>query len=92
MSDDDKTDALHAAVDRVVQLEAELESSGEAKTGADAIADARAALHEWVDTVTAVVSSPGVGRVSLIHANGQTSTIASSHLPFLLSKPAKFES
>lgn len=90
MSDDDTQDALHAAVDRVVQLEAELESSGEAKTGADAIADARGALHEWVDTVTAVVSSPGVGRVSLIHANGQTSTIASSHLPFLLSKPAKF--
>jgi hypothetical protein len=92
MSDDEKTDTLQAAVDRVVQLEAELESSGEAKTGADAIADARAALHEWVDTVTAIVSSPGVGRVSLIHANGQTSTIASSHLPFLLSKPAKFES
>lgn len=91
MSDADKSEALHAAVDRLVQLEAELESSGEAKTGADALAEARAALHEWVETVTAVVASPGVGRVSLIHANGQTSTIASSHLPFLLSRPARFE-
>lgn len=88
---DEKTQTLQAAVDRVVQLEAELESSGEAKTTADVLAEARAALHEWIETVTAVVSSPGVGRVTLIHANGQSSSIASSDLPFLLSKPAKFE-
>lgn len=92
MSDDRQTPALQAALDRIVELEAELESSGEIKRDGDALADARAALHEWVDTVTGVVSSPGVGRVALVHANGQTSTIASSHLPFLLSKPAKFES
>lgn len=91
MSDDDKTEALQAALDRVVQLEAELESSGETKTGGTVLVEARAALHEWVDTVTAVVSSPGVGRVTLIHANGRESKIASPDLPFLLSRPARFE-
>ena len=90
MSDADKPDALQTAVDRVLQLEAELESSGDAKTGVDVLAEARAALHEWVDTVTGVVSSPGVGRVTLIHANGRESKIASPDLPFLLSKPARF--
>lgn len=91
MSDDDTTDALQTALDRVVQLEAELESSGEVKTAADVLTEARAALHEWVETVTGVVSSPGVGRVMLIHANGRESKIASPDLPFLLSRPARFE-
>ena len=90
MNDADKPDTLQTAVDRVVQLEAELESSGDAKIGADVLAEARAALHEWVDTVTGIVSSPGVGRVTLIHANGRESKIASPDLPFLLSKPARF--
>lgn len=92
MSDDQETQTLQAAIERVVQLEAELESSGEAKTATAVLAEARAALHEWVDTVTGVVSSPGVGRVTLIHANGRESKIASPDLPFLLSKPARFES
>ena len=90
MSDDEKTNGLQAALDRVVQLEAELEASGEIKTAGDVLAEARAALHEWVETVTGVVSSPGVGRVTLIHANGRESKIASPDLPFLLSKPARF--
>ena len=91
MSDIPKSEAIQAAADRVVQLEAELESSGDAKTGGDVLADARQALHAWVDTVTGVVSSPGVGRVTLIHANGRESKIASPDLPFLLSRPAKFD-
>lgn len=91
MSDADKSKAARAAADRIVQLEAELESSGEAMLGGDPLADLRAALHDWVDTVTAAVASPGVGRVTLIHANGRESKIASPDLPFLLSKPARFD-
>jgi hypothetical protein len=37
-----------------------------------------------------VVSSPGVGRVTLIHKDGTQSSISSPRLPFLLSRPAKF--
>jgi len=80
-----------AVAERIIQLEAELESSGTATLGGDALAVQRAALHAWVDTVVAVVASPGVGRVTLIHANGQRSGIGSAQLPFLLSKPAAFE-
>lgn len=82
---------VEAAAGRVIELEAELEAAGEAKTHGDALTIARAALHDWVETVVGVVSSPGVGRVSLIHANGKESRIASSELPFLLSRPARFD-
>jgi hypothetical protein len=84
-------DAIDEAADRVIELEAELESAGEAKTRGAALVDAHAALHQWVDTVVGVVSSPGVGRVTLIHANGRESRIASPDLPFLLSKPVRFD-
>ncbi len=75
---------------RVVDLEAELESAGEVSLAEAELAHARAALHEWVDGVVGVVSSPGVGRVSLIHGDGSQSSIASPKLPFLLSRPARF--
>jgi hypothetical protein len=79
------------AANRVVALEAELESAGEASTAGDELNFARAALHAWVETVVGVVSSPGVGRVTLIHANGNQSKIASPELPYLLSRPARFD-
>lgn len=79
------------AAARVVELEAELESAGNAHTGGDELARVRAALHHWVDSVVGVVSSPGVGRVTLIHRNGSESKIASPDLPYLLVKPVVFE-
>lgn len=86
------TDAerIKEATDRVIELEAELEASGNASTEAEAIARARAILHDWVDTVTAVVATPGVGRVVLIHENGRESRIASPDLPFQLAAPVTF--
>jgi hypothetical protein len=81
---------IDEAADRVIQLEAELESAGHAMTGAEPLAVSRAALHDWVDTVVGVVASPGVGRVTLIHANGNQTSIASPELPFLLSRPVTF--
>jgi hypothetical protein len=83
----DRHSKIREAAERVVSLDAELEVAGEARVNDDAVAAARAILHEWVDTVVAVVSSPGVGRVSLIHANGRQTSIASSELPFLLTRP-----
>lgn len=82
-------DAIRDAAGRVVSLEAELESSGEATLDADKVEASRAVLHAWVDSVVAVVSSPGVGRVTLIHANGRQSSISSPELPFALSAPAR---
>ncbi len=81
---------VEAAAERVIELEAELESAGEAATTGDELSLARAALHDWVDSVVGVVASPGVGRVTLIHSNGRESRIASPDLPFLLSRPARF--
>ena len=84
-------DKIASQAERVVALEAELESAGEISLEKAALASSRAALHDWVDTVVGVVSSPGVGRVTLIHKDGSQSSIASSRLPFLLSRPARFE-
>lgn len=78
------------AASRVVGLEAELEASGMATTHGDKLAFARAALHEWVDTVVGVVASPGVGRVTLIHANGHESKIASPELPYIVTPPVSW--
>ena len=77
------------AAERVIALEAELESAGDATTGDD-MAMSRDILSRWVATVVGVVSSPGVGRVTLIHANGTQSKIASPDLPYLLAKPVSF--
>lgn len=86
----DGNDAVQKAAERIVELEAELEAAGDASTGGDQLAFARAALHAWVDSVVGVVASPGVGRVTLIHQNGHESKIASPSLPFLLSRPVSF--
>jgi hypothetical protein len=83
-------DRIEDAAGRVIALEAELESAGEALEG-DQLAQSRTALHAWIETVVAVVASPGVGRVTLIHRDGSQSSIASPRLPFLLSRPARFD-
>ena len=81
---------IEEAIERVLELGAEVESAGEAKTGDAAVAFARERLHEWVDTVVGVVVNAGLGRVTLIHANGKETSVASSELPFKLSQPARF--
>ncbi|MDP3675717.1 MAG: hypothetical protein Q8R44_11575 [Novosphingobium sp.] len=86
----DDNDTVGSRAERVVALEAELESAGEVAIAEETLRYTRAALHAWVDSVVAVVSSPGVGRVTLIHADGSQSGIASPTLPFLLSRPARF--
>lgn len=82
--------AVEQIVERVTELESELEASSDATTGGDALTRAREVLHRWVDSVTGVVATPGVGRVVLIHANGRESRIASPDLPLLLSVPVSF--
>lgn len=89
--DQSNSEAHVEAAARVIELEAELEASGTAATEGDSLAFARAALHEWVETVAAVVASPGVGRVTLIHANGNESKIASPDLPFLVTPPVTWD-
>lgn len=88
----DKSDSIRQATERVLQLEGELEAEGAASTQGDELAHARAILHQWVDSVVAVISSPGVGRVSLIHDDETESRISSPGLPFRLSRPARFDS
>ena len=88
----EKTDSIEEAAERVLALEEELESVGSATTESEEIARMHDVLHRWVESVVGIVASPGVGRVTLIHNNGRQSKIASPDLPFLLSKPASFNS
>ncbi len=83
----DELDKVQAAIDHVLELAAELEVSGTSVVGDDAVAHVRAVLHAWVDTVTAVALTPAFGRSTLIHQNGQQSTVQSSVLAFALSTP-----
>ncbi|MGQ2944637.1 MAG: hypothetical protein ACT6Q7_13380 [Blastomonas fulva] len=85
-------DNIVSKAERVAALEAELESAGEISVADIELQHMRGVLHDWVDGVVGIVSSPGVGRVSLIHADGSQSSIASSRLPFLLSRPVRFGS
>lgn len=88
--DDKQASTIDEAVERVTELEAELEASSNATTDEASVARAREVLHEWVDTVTAIIVTPGVGRAVLIHANGRESRIASPDLPVLLSVPVSW--
>jgi hypothetical protein len=82
---------IEQRAERVVALEAELESAGEITSGEAELKRLQTVLHAWVDSVATVVASPGVGRVTLIHRDGSQSAIASPSLPFLLSRPARFD-
>ena len=88
----DQASKIQAAADRELELAEEVEVSGTAAIDDESVARARAALHAWVDQVKGVVINPGLGRVTLIHENGRTSSIASPDLPFLLSTPVKARS
>jgi len=81
---------IQSATSRVIEREAELEASGSATTEEAALARAKEILHAWVDSVTAVVATPGVGRATLIHKDGTESRIASPDLPFKLAVPVNF--
>lgn len=87
----DQRKTVEAAAERVVSLEAELESAGTAATQDADLAFIRAELHRWVDGVVGAVASPGVGRVTLIHADGTQSKIASPDLPYRLTRPVSFD-
>jgi hypothetical protein len=84
-------DKIASQAERLIALEAELESAGEVSLAEAELAWRKAALHEWVESVVGVVASPGLGRVTLIHSDGNQSSISSRTLPFMLSRPAKFE-
>lgn len=83
-------DRIAEATSRVSELEAELEISATTTVEEAQLLRARALLHDWVDSVTAVVSTPGSGRVVLIHENGRESRISSPDLPYTLSVPVTF--
>ena len=83
---DDQAASSKATADRVIELEEEVEASGFMVQG-DALHEARTILHKWVDEMTGVVVSPGLGRVTVIHGGNRPSTISSAELPFIMSKP-----
>ena len=90
MSDNDTSKAEKVA-EHVLGWAEELEVSGDAALGGNAVENAREVLHKWIDSVTAVINTPGLGRVTLVHKNGQQSSISSFDLPMALAKPVKWE-
>jgi hypothetical protein len=87
----DSDSKLDETIDHLVELEAEREVSAIAATGGDDLAYARAALREWVDSVVGIVAAAGSGRVTLIHANGKRSGIASAELAQMVTPPVKWD-
>ncbi len=88
MSETPKT-AAHKTAERIVELEAELEADGRAAVDGSDLEAALGVLRHWIEGVAAVVASPALGRVTLVHADGNASSIASPELAFLLSGPAR---
>ncbi len=86
---DDKR-AVDEAMERALGLEEELEVSGTVTTDGNSLAFAKTALLKWVDSVVGVAAAPGSGRVTLIHANGSRSQIASPELPYQVTMPVNF--
>jgi len=82
--------AVDSAMERALGLEEELEISGTVTTDGNSLAYAKAALLKWVDSVVGVAAAPGSGRVTLIHANGTRSQIASPELPYRVTLPVNF--
>ncbi len=83
----EENDAIREAAQHVLELEAEVEAAGVAGIDADSVQQARAVLHAWIEEMTGIVVSPGLGRVTVLHAEGKKSSIASADLAYRLSKP-----
>lgn len=81
---------IEDVVARVIELESELEASSDTMAGDAQLVRAKEILHAWVDSVTAVIATPGVGRAVLMHENGTESRISSPDLPFRLAVPVTF--
>ena len=86
---EDRDQAARNIADRVLEFADELEASGEISIAKDALESARAALHAWVDDAIGFVATPAFGRVTVIHPDGQQSTIASPDLPYSMSAPVR---
>ena len=86
----DTKPSVEATIETASELEAEREVSSIVSTGGEALAYARAALHEWVDSVVGVVAAAGSGRVTLVHANGNRSGISSPDLAHKVTPPVNF--
>lgn len=80
--DEEQAARVRTAANRVMELADEVEARGYVTADGAALENARAVLHEWVDSVTGIVNTPALGRVTLIHAKGRESTITSPTLPF----------
>ena len=85
--DKEQHDNARATADRVLEMAAEIEAGGDASFDGDSLDQARLVLHQWVDTMTGVVITPALGRITILHDKGIASTIASPDLPFTMSTP-----
>ncbi|WP_428311809.1 hypothetical protein [Hydrocarboniphaga sp.] len=81
----DQEDKVREAADQIVELSKEAEAASHASTDEASLQGARAVLQQWITEASGVVVNTAFGRVTLIHGNGQASTIASSELAFRMS-------
>jgi len=82
MSDPDK---IRSTTDNIIELGNELEAPGHAAQDDASLERARAVIGEWLASMRAVVVNPALGRVTIVQANGQPASIASSDLAFRMS-------
>jgi hypothetical protein len=81
---------IQTTADRIVELEAELETAGHAMLENAEVIKAREVLHRWVDSMEGVVVNPALGRVTVIGEGGSASSIASADLAFQMSAAGIF--
>ncbi|NGY05689.1 hypothetical protein [Solimonas terrae] len=81
----DTDSKVKATAERIIELGKEVEAPGQAVTGDTSMQRARTVLGAWLDGMRGIVVNPALGRVTVIHENGDASSIASAELAFRLS-------
>jgi hypothetical protein len=73
------------AADTIVELEQEGGAAGVAAVTEPSLVLAREVMRAWIDEIKGVVVNTAMARVTVIDANGRSSSIAAADLAFRLS-------
>ncbi len=81
----DQDSKVKETADLIVELAKEVEAAGHASVDEMALVRARAVLLQWIGGMKGIVVNPAFGRVTVIHENGDASSISSADLAYKMS-------
>lgn len=76
---------IRETAERIVELGMEVEAPGHVAVDEASLIKAREIIGQWANGLQGLVVNPSMGRVTLIDANGRSSSIASAELCYMLS-------